>query len=616
MNLAHSQKYSVIQMISNLYKEKIRSLQDNVNRLQRISRMYVYAKLAFFALTAWLVWHYFSAQHTLSLWIAAACFAVYVAVCMLDHRCRLRADRLMRMIRVCTDELACLDGNYTPFADGAVYADIAHDYSYDLDIFGAGSLFNRICRTVTRSGSDRLAAMLAGPCTDRQNIEERQKAVTEIAAMADWRIRFLSNLPISGKGISVPSHAVSGTLRNAIINSPLPYITRTLAALSFVLGAAGWLPWGCFFIVFTVQLALAGCLSGVMKKSVAGVERMHSESSEYLSLLHDIADAPFRSALAVRIKANLFGCEPSATDAFRSLDEIMKMFDWRNNVVVYILFNGVMLFDAMLIRRLAWWSGTYHGHVRQWIGCIAEIDALCSLATYACNNPDNVPAVILPEGSNVVIDAVDVYHPFLSRDKAVANSFMLKKNNVAIVTGANMAGKSTFLRTLGVTYVLACCGVPVCARSFSFSIVSLFSGMRTADDLANDISYFKAEILRLRRLVRHVRQHDFTFVILDEILKGTNSHDKLNGSVFFLREMARWNVAAVVATHDIELSRLEQEAPEVYHNYCFEIERADDIRYTYKLHPGVVRNLNASYLLARMMHEECGTPLPCASGKG
>lgn len=203
-----------------------------------------------------------------------------------------------------------------------------------------------------------------------------------------------------------------------------------------------------------------------------------------------------------------------------------------------------------------------------------------------------------------------MYHPFLSHDKAVTNDFTLKKNNVAIITGANMAGKSTFLRTLGVAYVLACNGVPVCARSFRFSIVSLFSGMRTSDDLTRDISYFKAEILRLRRLVRHVKAHSFTFIILDEILKGTNSQDKLSGSAFFLREIARYPVSAVIATHDIGLSALETEQPDVYRNYCFEIERGADIRYTYKLHRGVVRNLNASYLLSLMMHEECGTPLP------
>jgi len=600
-------------MTATEYKEKMRSLSDREKKLRRRGRGYVYARLAAFVLAVWLVWCHFSGMVPAALWLAAACSAVYVAVCVADHRLRLRIDRLRRMSKVCADELACLGGDFSPFADGAEYVDTAHDYSYDLDIFGPGSLFNRLCRTVTRSGADRLAYMLAHPAGSRETITGRRDAIAELAGMTDWRIRFISNRRITGRGITCRREADCGTFRRIIINSPLPWVTRALAALSLVLGVLGMLPWGCFFMVFAVQLFLGGCLSGVMRKTVSDVERLHRECTKYLSVLGDIRSAAVSSALLVRVKAALFGGGPDSSEAFRSLEQILKMSDWRNNVIIYILFNGTVLFDALLVRRLDRWNSMYAGRMGQWIKCVAEVDALVSLATYACNNPGNTPAEILPEDSDVVIDAADVYHPFLPAGKAVANSFTLRKNSAAIITGANMAGKSTFLRTLGVAYVLACCGVPVCARSFRFSIVSLFSGMRTADDLAAGISYFKAEIMRLRRLVRHVRSHAFTFVILDEILKGTNSRDKLNGSVFFLREMMRHPVAAVIATHDIELARLETEAPGVYRNYCFEIERGTDISYTYRLHEGVVRNLNASYLLARMMHEECGTPLPCAS---
>lgn len=591
------------------YKENIRSFSDRVERLRRISRGCACARLAVFVLMAWLVYCHFSGSVPAALWLAAACLAVYVAVCVADHRLRMRIDRLGRMIKVCGDELSCLDGDFSPFADGAGYMDTEHEYSYDLDIFGRESLFNRLCRTVTQSGADRLAYMLAHPADDRKTIEERRDAIAELRDMADWRIRFLSNIHISGTGIGGCREVPCGAFVNAVVNSPLPWITRSLAALSLVSCIFGVLPWGCFFMVFTVQLFLGGCLSGTMKKTVTGVERMHRECTQYLSVLGDIRGAGFRSALLVRTGADLFGGEHDSGEAFRRLEKILKMFDWRNNVVVYILLNGTMLFDAMLLKRFALWNAMYAGHLGQWIGCVAGVDALVSLATYAYNNPSNTPAEILPPDSDVLLDADGVYHPFLSPDKAVANSFVLKKNSVAIVTGANMAGKSTFLRTLGVTYVLACCGVPVCARSFRFSIVSLFSGMRTADNLAGGISYFKAEILRLRRLVRHVKSHPFTFVILDEILRGTNSQDKLSGSAFFLREIVRYPVSAVIATHDIGLADLEAEAPGVYRNYCFEIERGADIRYTYKLHDGVVRNLNASYLLSRMMHEECGTPL-------
>ena len=234
---------------------------------------------------------------------------------------------------------------------------------------------------------------------------------------------------------------------------------------------------------------------------------------------------------------------------------------------------------------------------------IAELDALVSLGDYTYNHPQNVQAQVLEEDSDIVVSTEGVYHPFLRSDKAVSNDFLLRKSNISIVTGANMAGKSTFLRTIGVSFVMACNGIPVCAKSFCFSVVSLFSSMRTADDLTKDISYFNAELLRLQQLVHYVKKQPFTLIILDEILKGTNSRDKLKGSVMFLEEISRCNVSVMVATHDLELSKLEDQHPDTYQNYCFEIELSDNVEYSYKIQRGVAKNLNASFLLSNILKE-------------
>ncbi|NLX81307.1 MAG: DNA mismatch repair protein MutS, partial [Proteiniphilum sp.] len=243
----------------------------------------------------------------------------------------------------------------------------------------------------------------------------------------------------------------------------------------------------------------------------------------------------------------------------------------------------------------------YLSQVEGWISCIADIDALVSFGTYAFNNPDNVLAEVLDDDAENVIEAIDFYHPFLSHTAAVANSFTLKKGNTAIVTGANMAGKSTFLRTVGVTYVLANNGVPVCAEFFKFTPITLFSSMRTTDDLSKDISYFNAELIRLEQLIEHVKSNDFTLIILDEILKGTNSIDKLKGSIMFLEEISKYNISAVVATHDLELAKLEEKENSTYINYCFEIELSEEIKYSYKIENGVAKNLNASFLLSNIL---------------
>ena len=160
-----------------------------------------------------------------------------------------------------------------------------------------------------------------------------------------------------------------------------------------------------------------------------------------------------------------------------------------------------------------------------------------------------------------------------------------------------MAGKSTFLRSLGVNYILAMNGMPVFAESFRVSLFSLFSSMRTSDDLAHGISYFNAELLRLRQLIDHCRGHRHTLIILDEILKGTNSLDKLNGSRMFLEAISHLPVSGVIATHDLELSHMADDETGRFHNFCFEIRLSDEITYTYKITPGVARNQNATHLL-------------------
>ncbi|MDO4780595.1 MAG: DNA mismatch repair protein MutS, partial [Bacteroides sp.] len=245
----------------------------------------------------------------------------------------------------------------------------------------------------------------------------------------------------------------------------------------------------------------------------------------------------------------------------------------------------------------------YLSHVGQWIDSIAEVDVFVSFATYSFNNPSNVKAEIMPNGSEIIIDAQGVYHPFLSKSKAVANDFKITRKSISIVTGANMAGKSTMLRTVGLTYIIANNGMPVCATSFKCSVVSLFSSMRTTDNISKDISYFNAELIRLKKLINYVKNNAHTLIILDEILKGTNSKDKLKGSVMFLNEISKHSVSAIIATHDLELSKLEDERPDIYKNYCFEIELAQEINYSYKIQRGVARNLNASYLLEGIIKE-------------
>lgn len=587
--------------VINFYLNKISHLSAQERRLKARSNACLYAKLLFFL--GVVVFAYWTYRHFgwPNLTAALLCAAAYVTALVLDSQLRSRIDALRAKQRVCRNEIDGLGGTFSAFRDGSEYVNPQHEYAYDLDIFGKDSLFNRINRTVTRKGSDRLAERLTRLSEDKQDILERQAAVAELAQMPDWRIEFLSH-PFTESHLDLMAGLLDrGKPATSALRTTLPYLSVGLTLSFLILGWTGVCTWASFGLMFTAQLSATLLTSRLSAKTNAQAETLCKEFTSYLHVLRDIERAEFRSKRLVEIRHDLFLKEADSLAALRQLARILNLYNQRGNAVVYIALNGLFLFDIALIRMFAAWKRTYTTYINMWVSHIAEVDALVSLATYAYNHPHNCLPHILGDDADCVIRAENVCHPFLNPEKAVPNSFTLRKKNVAIITGANMAGKSTFLRTIGVTYVLAVNGVPVCAERFGFAVVSLFSSMRTTDDLTHDISYFNAELIRLKNLIRHVRSHRFTLIILDEILKGTNSKDKLTGSVLFLREIAKYDIAALIATHDLELAKLEEQAPSTYVNYCFEIELSEDIKYTYRIQRGAARNMNGSYLLAKLL---------------
>ena len=582
------------------YQQKIDALHREEQKFRQRSRLYLLGKLFSFTASAlFAFWSYTDFSYP-NLLVCVVLAVWYLLLCKVDARCMHRIRRLQSMKEVCQKEIAYLNGDYSVFEAGSEYTDYQHAYAYDLDLFGKASLYQRLNRTVTQEGADTLARKFTVLPETEEEILENQKAIQELAGWKDWRIHFLSNTPVAAfpEGLS---HSMSNGKKNRWATSTLPYALIGLTLLCFFLAVADVISWQWFSTLFTIQIIMTVICSRHSSNTSLRVEKLHLVFSGYLSILEDIHRADFQSPKLKRMKHQLFDAEADSLQAFRELSGILNLFDQRGNVVMYVLLNGTILFDWMLLCRFVRWGERYLQHLDVWIDSMAEVDALVSLGTYAANHPENHSAEVLRGETEILVEAKGFYHPFLRRDKAVPNDYVLNKHTVSIVTGANMAGKSTFLRTVGVSYLMACCGLPVCASSFRFSLVSLFSSMRTADDLANDISYFNAELLRLKQLIQHVKFHRFTLIILDEILKGTNSVDKLKGSMMFLQEIIRYPVSGIIATHDLELSKLEEKDGKLYQNYCFEIALSDTIEYSYKMKRGVAQNLNASYLLANLL---------------
>lgn len=593
------------------YTETIGRLQTERRKRKKKSQFLLSLKLvSFLAMAAFIYGACTMPYVLLFIALAVVSAAIYVFALIRDGRCIRDMERMDALIKACQNELGYLKGDFRAFDDGARYASPEHEFAYDLDIFGRDSLFQRINRTRTEEGSDRLARKLSVLETDTETIRANQQAVNDLSGRFDWRLRFMAGEQVQSKFVQLCREMSSKSLSNAPVSPAgkiqhlIPYASSALTLLALLGYICDWWPGVWFSLLFFMQLTVCIIRGKKMQHTILATDKLHHEFKGYLDLLREIQQEPFQAEALKHLQKQLFEGPENSIRAFRQLTRLQNLFDQRSNALMYVVLNGLFLYDLLLQRKFDEWMTRYLPHVEMWVDQVSEFDALVSLGNYAANNPNNTIPQILTEATDPVIRACDTYHPFLAHKQPVANSFTLDKKRIAIVTGANMAGKSTFLRTIGVNYILATTGAPVCAREFGFSIVSLFSSMRTADNLSRDISYFHAELLRLKQLIQHVRHQDYTLIILDEILKGTNSKDKLQGSILFLNEIARYNMSALIATHDLELARLEEKDASLYQNYCFEIELAHDIRYSYHIQKGVAQNLNASYLLQDIL-ESC-----------
>ena len=601
------------------YSRQVESLSAMIQRMKRKGRTYVAMELATFCLAV-LAFVFFCLRGLPVglLCLSVAFMAAYVVARRADVHNSETTDMLRRRRQVYEKELSYLRGDYSCFGSGSRYIDSSHAFTYDMDVFGRDSLFNRINRTVTTGGSDFLASSFQNLLTDIAAIDARRKAIAELADMESWRTEFLALGQRLTSDTKKKGEAIDTAMINRVVSeisamniapqagSMFALVVAWAAIAGFiavmVLAILGMVPSSLAVMWGLVQMFVVIALNIRSLRNISrAVEKLHAHLHDYIGLIRHIGGAEFESGCLKDLHDRLTSGSDGALTSFGELSDILKSLDRRGNFIGLILFNMFALSDFFLVRRFLRWQRHYIERIAEWTDSVSQIDALVSMAVYSYNEQQAVAAEVV-EADGVVYEAKGIYHPFLGA-KAVSNDFTVSDGNYYIVTGANMAGKSTFLRSIGVNYILAMNGMPVFAESLRVSVFNLFSSMRTADDLSRGISYFNAELLRLRQLIESCKHAAHTLIILDEILKGTNSLDKLNGSRLFLQEISRLPVSGIIATHDLELSKMEDDSPSRFHNWCFEIELGGNITYTYKITPGVARNQNATYLLKKIIGE-------------
>lgn len=604
------------------YQQYVNRYASEVAALKRKNTGFITGELlAFGGILAFLVCYFALDGDTQNYLMGAAlCLIAYLGIRRLDDKNKEKIEHLSALLKVYQDEIKAWEGDFSPFETGDCYQNPQHPYSFDLDVFGKSSLFNRICRTITSGGSEALARNLTRETPlSLEDIKRRRDLQKELAGEGEnWRMEFLAlgeknrSQTTDGKTKKIDSAAVVDAMQKvskmevpAWFGSPVSLVIGWLLIIGIIgsvilsicdmvsVDFALWWVMAQYMVVFFV------CKQTLDKIDSNGGKLRH-QLIAYAQILQLINRRNFHSELGKEMQNSLADALPS----FAQQEKILKGYDRRGNFLGLFFTDAFMLSDFFLVRSFLKWKNTYMVKMEKWMHIISEMDAMVSMADFRYNHPEAEEAEFVSGSPEIVFDGKNLYHPFLGA-KAVKNDFTIKDDNYYIITGANMAGKSTFLRSLGVNYILAMAGMPVFADQLKISRFRLFSSMRTTDDLTHGISYFNAELIRLEELLKFCRESaEFrTLIILDEILKGTNSLDKLNGSRKFLEAIAKQPVSGIIATHDLELSKMENDASGKFHNYCFEIDLGTDVTYTYKIQKGVARNQNATFLLNKILEK-------------
>ena len=575
-------------------------LQQVKKQIFRISML----RLALFIAGIAGVYFFFNQTTLLIVCICLTFLPLFILV-KIHNRFFIRKEWLETQARIIQEELQALSGDYSSFEDGKEYVNPEHPYSFDLDIFGRRSLFQSINRTCTFFGKNRLAKWLQNHLHEKTSIEKRQEMIREISEHTLFREQF--------RVAGLVHHGQSSDAEKiqAWSQSPAQYLhagwvkafiwgVPVINSLLLITSLAGWTSFSWLGLSFGIFLVLS---FGIIKRATYIQETYGKQLKSlngYARLIALAKAEEWKSAGMQELmeRFNLNGQSP--IQALQQLSKELDRLDLRNNQFLYVLLEGSIFFQLQEIVRIERWKVRYGQHINEWLKTVGELDALCSLGTFAYNHPQYTYPELTEKPFCFL--TTQMGHPLMPASQCVKNDATIPSRPFfLIITGANMAGKSTYLRTIGVNYLLACIGAPVCCERLKLYPNQLITSLRTSDSLSDNESYFFAELKRLKRIIDLLNQGQQLFIILDEILKGTNSMDKQKGSFDLIRQFMQLKANGIIATHDLLLGSLIKQFPEEIRNYCFEADiKENELTFSYKLREGVAQNMNACFLMKKM----------------
>lgn len=507
-----------------------------------------------------------------------------------------RRNLLRQLIQVNNDEIAYLNRTAIPFNNGAEYSDPTHMYTYDLDIFGARSLFHQLNRTYTFIGKNTFAKLLGGLLPNDQ-IVQNQHAIAELKDKTAWRQHIAAVARSKNDSAQkyrqltewagTPAEKMSLTARILCVAGPVAFVAAVVYSVitGHYSSAVTWL------FVFNVIHAFSHF------KKIKALTVFSDEIDEILKNYGEILLAIEQEQFTAPKNIALQQLVAHASKEIRTLSGLFSNLNNTANPLGALLVNGVSNYHIHILRRLYVWKEQHAVNINNWLVVMGEFEALNSLANYAANNPQFVFPEITADNR---IEFTQLGHPLIPETVRVCNSIQFTQQPFRILTGSNMSGKSTFLRTLGINMVLAGVGAPVCAEKAVIHPLPVLVSMRQSDSLADSESYFFAEVKRLKQIITAM-QGQRSFVLLDEILKGTNSDDKQSGTIGVIKKVIAQNGTGVIATHDIEVCNTSSEYPHYLKNQCFEVQITNnELVFDYTLREGICQNKSATFLMKKM----------------
>jgi len=586
------------------YTQRITTFLNEKQNLEKNQKHLPLSRLFLFLITAFLVYQYLTIQLP---WVGIATilvFSAFLILSLIDSKLKKRIKHIETLIHINQLEVNSLQGNYSCFDPGNEFIDQSHDYTHDLDIFGEGSLFQFINRTSTIFGKLRLAEYFSNAYGQSEKVIQRQQAVKELSEMVELRqkLQLIFHDEKSNESDKTEITTWLGSespVKNLKLVRILAYGLPAITLTSILLFVVGIIAFPSFLIVLQLMIVFLYARQTMhIQNIITSKTKILNKFAQSLLL---IENSNFKSEYFTYIQKQLVAEEGKIpSKAIHQLSVILNYMDSNLNILVSIILNGLFMFNLHLLLKVEKWKKQNQENVPNWFESIATFDAMCSLANFAYNNNQFIyPDLIIDDFGFI---AENLGHPLIDGEQRVVNNIEIKGwNQFAIITGANMSGKSTFLRTIGANYILAMVGAPVCASKLSFYPIQIQSSIRTSDSLVKHESYFYAELKRLKQIIDELESGKKKLILLDEILKGTNSKDKQAGSIALIEQLLHYKSIGLFATHDLMLGELATRFPGQVNNLCFEIQiEGDKMVIDYKLHPGVCKNLNATFLMKNM----------------